>query len=465
MKDKKMPQKQDWFIEWSKNEDAFHHKNGRNKGVAASRITTTESYIKHNGFGSPVIDDVDEAGKKYLIKKFPYFQEAQGDGFCVLHASIVGILAKCVDNKKRFDEFKENLGNWGEDNELRPPHKERFDRVLRKLDQKHNITYQDFYNLVNEKGDDNISTVLSQTLLKCSDFDDGKKRQEFAKYFGERYKVDGGEARIQDEQWTFLKDQQRKKAKDVEFIDDIGAMYMLHDISPFEIEVVTGYNLRSVSTNKDTVYLSHSDEHFNLLHSSEDKNLVKAIRNLSSEVAIEEKKEALKPKKVMVKQHENIVSPRKKDDIPVRNNKKNVSFKEKEETVPVKSHKKLSTKDKEEKIQAIFIKSISKIEGTNLAKEAWNKLDLVEKKVMVHCYNQSHPDDKIKLSSLYKKSDSSKNFDIKTNNSYFVFRPEKENEVEKILINALMSVPKTEVRVHTKQKLNQISKVQEIEGY
>lgn len=256
--------KQNWFAEWNKTEESSY-KQYISKGAAASKITTTESYIECEKEKS-IIGVTSTQGEKQrnFIKNFPYFQQIQGDGFCALHSSIVGILAKCVDNKEKFDEFKEKLEKWRKEKNLDHSLQNKFNKILKKLD-KDNLSYQDFYELVSEKGEDNISTLLSHLLLKNTNFDDEESRKKLG-------------FNVEEKEWEFLKEQQQKEIGNIESLSDVGAIFMLQYISPFKLEFIKG-DLSEIPQhiNKDSIYIIHNDDHFSLLHSNKDENLAKAV--------------------------------------------------------------------------------------------------------------------------------------------------------------------------------------------
>jgi hypothetical protein len=294
-----------WYQpKWSREDDKSDSDNKR-AGAIASKVTRTDSYIKSSRRN--LIENHQEVIKE-LADNFPFFQEIKGDGFCALHASIVGILAKCVNDVESFEKFKNNLEKWK--GELKGYNKEEVkeavDKILEKL-QKKNLTYQDFYKLTAEtNGKDNLVNKLSVLLFTNTSFEANPK----TKYPGSP-----------DDQ-----EQQRKYLSDPETMDkqsglDMNSvMKMLMPIFPFPIKngchPVTWVDKDNVDMelSKNTIYLFHDGQHFDLLHSKLDNNLAEAIK-VEERIIESQRSEALKRAKDSAEKEKTYVAPKKSADL------------------------------------------------------------------------------------------------------------------------------------------------------
>lgn len=304
-----------WYQpKWSREDDKSDSDNKR-AGAIASKVTRTDSYIKSSRRN--LIENHQEVIEE-LANNFPFFQEIKGDGFCALHASIVGILAKCVNNVESFDKFKENLKKWvGElKGANKEEEKEAVDEILAKL-QKENITYQDFYKLTAEtNGKDNVVNKLSVLLFKNTSFEENKQI--------------GYEGNPEDQE------QQRKYLADPKTMDkqsglDMNSVIkMLIPIFPFPLQnrcrpltLVDKDNV-DMKLSKNTIYLFHDGRHFDLLHSKLDHNLAKAIKDEES-IIKDKRAEALKREKDSIKKEKPYVAPKKAEDLNQQVIKKDLS--------------------------------------------------------------------------------------------------------------------------------------------
>lgn len=308
-------QKQSWYQpKWSREDDKSDSDN-KKAGAIASKVTRTDSYIKSSRRN--LIENHQEVIEE-LADNFPFFQEIKGDGFCALHASIVGILAKCVDDDESFDEFKDNLKKWadGLKGANRAEDKETVDEILAKL-QKENLTYQDFYKLTAETSNkDNVVNKLSVLLFTNTSFEANPKT---------RYP---GSPEDQEQQRKYLAD---PKTMDKQSgLDMNSVMEMLMPIFPFPLQngrhpvtLVDRDNV-DVELSENTVYLFHDGKHFDLLHSKLDHNLAEAVK-VEESIIEAQRAEALKREKDSIKKEKPYVAPKKAEDLNQQVIKKDLS--------------------------------------------------------------------------------------------------------------------------------------------
>lgn len=482
-------EKQNWFAEWNLEEQEDYLRN-RTKGVAASKITTTKSYIECKKAESTIgVISAQSQKAENFIKDFPYFQQIQGDGFCALHSSIVGILAKSVNNKEKFDEFKENLNRWGNERNLDNSSKIKFNKILEKLN-KDNISYQDFYQLISENGENNISTLLSHLLLKNTDFDDEKSRKKL-------------NFSTNEEEWEFLKTQQKKEIRNIESLSDVGAIYMLQDISPFNLQFVKRDLEMPKNINKNSIYIIHHDNHFSLLHSNKDENLNKEV-NEFLEKEPEFRNKDPEAKGTEIKRD----SKRFRDESAVKKIGSKIDFKTsvqevKVEDIELKSTPSFQTsatfknsykneREISKKLQEKYGKVVDKkteelikneIENRNKVfpnklihalnklriapqnyseqnndskkvEELWKNLTTLDKRVLVDYYNQNNSN-KIDFISLYKEAENEKS-EITVQSKNYILDPNKIKEVAFVIGFAAKSIPSTSIQNPTICKLSKI---------
>ncbi len=300
-----------WYQpKWS-NEDDKSDAVNKKAGSIASKVTRTDSYIKSSRRN--LIENHQEVIER-LSDNFPFFQEIKGDGFCALHASIVGILAKCVDNVESFGKFKNNLKKWvgGIKGANRAEAAETVEEILAKL-QKENLTYQDFYSLTAETSNkDNVVNKLSVLLFKNTSFEENSKTGYL------------GSPKDQEQQRKYLADPEtmdRKRGLDINSV-----MEMLIPIFPFPLQngchpvtLVAKDNV-DMQLSKNTVYLFYDGKHFDLLHSKLDSNLKEAVK-AEEEAQIAEANKIMKDLVEKQKPHtdpkraENLKQPEIKKDL------------------------------------------------------------------------------------------------------------------------------------------------------
>lgn len=242
--------------------------------AAAAQIASTPSYISfysEKDFKSLKVKENSEK-LKLLSENFPFFQRVSGDGLCGFHAAIVATLAKCADNPKLLKIFRKNLEQYSEnckDNESKIEVKKTFSSILKKLPED-NLTFDRFYELVSEEGQDNISKKLATILFKNADFSPKVFKNPFQT---ESIKYD------LEAQKEFLRDP--KKAKIL--VSDFSIIDIMKSISPFKIKTVTSENLEDFfgHTAKDTIYIVNGDgKHFDILYSKSDENIIKASQKV-----------------------------------------------------------------------------------------------------------------------------------------------------------------------------------------
>lgn len=300
-----------WYQpKWS-NEDDKSDAVNKKAGAIASKVTRTDSYIKSSRRN--LIENHQEVIEE-LADNFPFFQEIKGDGFCALHASIVGILAKCVDDVDSFGKFKENLEKWadGLKGANKAEARETVDEILTKL-QKENLTYQDFYRLTAETSNkDNVVNKLSVLLFKNTSFEANQKTGY------------PGSPKDQEQQRKYLADPKTMDRQSG--LDMNSVMEMLIPIFPFPLKnvchpvtLVDKDNV-DMQLSENTVYIFHDGKHFDLLHSKLDSNLKEAVK-AEEEAQIAEANKIMKDLVEKQKPHtdpkraENLKQPEIKKDL------------------------------------------------------------------------------------------------------------------------------------------------------
>lgn len=154
------------------------------------------------------------------------------------------------------------------------------------------------------------------------------------------------------------------------------------------------------------------------------------------------------PQKPAIPEKKSTIMAAKQDEQKVQSSHNN-------KVVPQAKSKKESL-TLEEKVQNVFIKSLRKMDEEKSSKEIWDDMSLVEKKVFVHYYNKFHQGNEIKLSSLYKKVAAQEDADITTKTGkHFALKKGKEDEIEKIVNNAMKYRPKTVIHGCDVEKLNE----------
>ncbi len=269
--------KPNWYAEkWTDTENT-EMANSKKDGAAASMITGAGFYInyyKHDfkGLGVRTKNSSgsweDTAKLAKFTEKFPFFQPIRGDGFCGLHSGIVGTLAKCVDDPYHFKQFKDNLAKWPDN--LPADKKEEaqatINKVLDRIPQE-NLSYQEFYDLVNQRPDtNNISKQLSVALYLNADltsFDEDLGIQNSANSYG---------------------------IARVTTVTAAAITYILEPISPFGIIALNNstYSIDKIlneELEENSVYIVGHGGHFDLLHSKLDYNLDEEIAKIELGVA------------------------------------------------------------------------------------------------------------------------------------------------------------------------------------
>ncbi len=226
-------------------------------------------------------------------------------------------MAKCVEDVNSFDKFKENLEKWadGLKGANKAEAKETVDEILTKL-QKKNLTYQDFYMLTSETSNkDNVVNKLSVLLFKNTNF--------------EGFKYDGVEE-DQEQQRKYLIDP--RKMSEESGISENSVIKMLLPIFPFPLQkdLPPIKSVDRVSPNmelsKNTIYLFHDGQHFDLLHSKLDRNLAKAV-GVEEKVIEAQRAEALKMAKDLTENEKPYVAPKKSADLNQQIVKKDLASK------------------------------------------------------------------------------------------------------------------------------------------
>jgi hypothetical protein len=112
---------------------------------------------------SPIYKMQGDSGES---KIFPYRQIIRGDGGCYLNAALVGILNRCVNDQKKWQQFKENvISNYSfakeiiEGIETRAINKKDDDSTENGLDR------AKLNEILQEKGNDNLATQLSKKII------------------------------------------------------------------------------------------------------------------------------------------------------------------------------------------------------------------------------------------------------------------------------------------------------------
>jgi len=306
-----------WYQpKWSHEDDKSDSDN-KSAGAIASKVTRTDSYIKSSRRN--LIENHQEVIEE-LADNFPFFQEIKGDGFCALHTSIVGILAKCVDDVESFKKFKNNLKKWkGElKGDNKEEAKEEVDEILAKL-QKENLTYQDFYKLTAEtNGKDNVVNKLSVLLFTNTSFEANPQTG---------YE---GIPEDQEQQKKYLSD---PKTMDKESgLDMNSVMEMLMPIFPFPLQkscrplTLVDQDNVNMKLSQNTIYLFHDGQHFDLLHSKLDHNLAKAV-GVEEKFIEAQRSEALKMAKDLAEKEKLRVAPKKSADLNQQIVKKDLASK------------------------------------------------------------------------------------------------------------------------------------------
>lgn len=294
------PDKQNWYIPKWNDEESEKARKSRVKGSAASKVSSTQSYMKSNkkDFANLGLDTDAESLEKFN-NNFPSFQRISGDGLCMIHAPLVGTLLKCVGDESKLDRFKDNLKNWRDNLEVTSSittadiesAKNAITRFLVKIN-KSNFSYEDFYKLVDENGSEqNALKDLSKALLSCTNFEDNAAKQSFCR-------TGGSEdiwSSFQKEQASYKDDP--KKATELTY--NI-SQYILSSVSPFKMEILHDKSSLNKPLSQDSIYMIHGKGsgdayHVDILHSRLDLSLLSAVSKIESDVTKESSKKT-KPK-------------------------------------------------------------------------------------------------------------------------------------------------------------------------
>ncbi len=339
MPDNKVTQKQQrgksWYVDnWDieANNNTYY---SITSGAAAAQVANTHSYISfysEKDFKGLKVKENSEK-LKLLSENFPFFQRVSGDGLCGFHAAIVATLAKCSNDPQLLKKFRNNLEQYSEkykDNETKVEAKKIFGSILKKLPED-NLTFDRFYELVSEEGQDNISKKLAKFLFINADFSPKIDENHYQK-----------EARNEDlkAQKAFIKDSKSKI-----LVSDFAVMDIMNKISPFKITTITAENLEDqfVQTKQNNIYIVNGDgSHFDILYSKSDENIIKASQKVikdnnqhSTTVRISDKEYRKRINQAQIDQFKLEYS--KYSNKPLNQKEKKISFAENDEVIEFSS--------------------------------------------------------------------------------------------------------------------------------